>query len=213
MRRLGSGGAAVLIVGLGMAVVTARGGDDSVGAPTGNGLLSGIFHEKPRSHGRMDVNPGAEAPQPGSNVASAAAEQQRHMNALIRRMEVCDRLRMIANQTGNETLMNQAYELEERAKAIYQRQVAGLPLAAPAPLSVLADDRENPSSGREVQGQRANGRAPSRSAFGLRPSPAGAGDGSSDNSKRASIGSTSSLGGSLDQREQAILEGTSMGEK
>src|SRR6185437_1554124 len=126
MRRLGSGGVtAALIVGLGLSVTTAEGADNDAKPPVGKGLLSGLFHEKPRTQATKSTTPIEATPQPASSTESVAAEQQRHMNALMRRMEVCDRLRMIANQTGNETLMSQADQLEDRANAIYRRQTAG----------------------------------------------------------------------------------------
>jgi hypothetical protein len=165
MRRLRLGGvAAALLIGLGAAVATTRAGEyyeDNTQEATG--LLSGMFNEKPKSQAKRGKNarntkntksanevkprpvPTAEA----GYLEPAAAEQQRRMNALIRRMEVCDRLRMIADQTGNEALMHQANELEERANAIYRQQVSGLPLSAPSPLSLLAEDRQNPSRSRE----------------------------------------------------------------
>ncbi|MGH7224827.1 MAG: hypothetical protein ACRELF_16510, partial [Gemmataceae bacterium] len=182
---------------LGAAVATAWGADDDIAAPVGNGLLSGLFHEKPRSQAQAEKQISNQKLQKASSVESVAAEQQRHMNALMRRMEVCDRLRMIANQTGNEALMTQANELEERANAIYRLQTSRLPLPAQAPLSVLAADRENPS--RDPQG-----------AQGMANSPLPAGSGS-DDFKRVSIDSPPRMGGNPDQREQAILNGTSMG--
>jgi|GEM_PF-4899142 hypothetical protein len=161
-RRLG-GVAAALLVGLGAAVAAVRGGEyyeDTT--PQAEGLLSGLFHEKPRKQAKLDKNaknaPNAQntgevKPRPAASaesgsVESAIAEQQRRMNALIRRMEVCDRLRMIANQTGNEALMIQANELEERANAIYRQQTASLPLPAQTPLSILADEQPNPNRNR-----------------------------------------------------------------
>jgi hypothetical protein len=167
MRRLSLGGvAAALLMGLGVAVATTRADDYyDDNTPEPKGLLSGMFGEKPKSQAKRSKNvkssknaknakAGEAAPRPvptaeAGYVEMAAAEQQRRMNALIRRMEVCDRLRMIANQTGNEALMLQANELEERANAIYRQQMAGLPVSAPTPLSILADDRQNPSRGRE----------------------------------------------------------------
>ena len=157
MRRLISGGvAAALLLGIGAAVATTR-ADDSQEA---TGLLSGMFDQKPKKqvqNGKKGTNAknGKDAPpRPVVPTAEAGyveavdAERQRRQNALIRRMEVCDRLRSIANQTGNEALMIQANELEERANAIYRQQVSGLPLPGPAsPLSVLADDRQNPIRG------------------------------------------------------------------
>ncbi len=166
MRRLRLGGvAAALLMGLGVAVATIRAGDyyeDESSEP--KGLLSGMFGEKPKSqatksqatksqatrsksskNSKKGKNASEAAPPPvptaeAGYVEQAAAEQQRRMNALIRRMEVCDRLRLIADQTGNEALMIQANELEERANAIYRNQMAGLPLPAQTPLSILADE-------------------------------------------------------------------------
>jgi hypothetical protein len=195
MRRLRLGGvAAALLIGLGAAVATIRAGDyyeeDSQQA---TGLLSGMFNEKPKKQAKSGKNtknarnakngnevkppppvPTAEA----GYVESVAAEQQRHMNALIRRMEVCDRLRMIADQSGDEALMIQANELEERANAIYRHQISGLPLPAPSPLSVLADDRQNPNRG--PQGAVATAPSPMMNGRGADiiqsvPQPAGSG--------------------------------------
>lgn len=200
MRRVGSGGVtAALIVGLGLSVATVEGADNDAKPPVGKGLLSGLFHEKPRTQVKPITTPSEVSPQPATSTETVAAEQQRHMNALMRRMEVCDRLRMIANQTGNETLMSQADELEERANAIYRRQTAGLPLPAQAPLSVLASDRETPKP--DPKATRANAPIP-RPAKGV-----------SNDTRRALFNSPARLGGSLDQREQSILNGTSMGEK
>jgi hypothetical protein len=173
-----------------VAVATTRGEDGTVKPPVAKGLLSGLFHEKPRAQARMETKAGAEKPQPVSTVESTAIEQERQKNAWFRRVEVCDRLRMIANQTGNEALMNQANELEERANAIYRRQTSRLPLPAQAPLSVLAADQENLS--RDRKGAVATTPA-------LLPT-----DRSSGRAR---------LSGSMDQREQAILNGKSMGEK
>src|SRR5262249_19707343 len=114
MRRLGLGGAAAaLIVGLGVAAATTRGADNDGNAPVAKGLLSGLFHEKPRSQPKQQSKAIEEKPQPASAVESAAAQQQRHLNAWYRRVEVCDRLRIIAEQTGNDALREQADELEE----------------------------------------------------------------------------------------------------
>jgi hypothetical protein len=166
-RRLG-GVAAALLVGLGAAVAAARGGDYyEDNTPEPKGLLSGLFNEKPKNQAKRGKNaknaknsknapnvaeatplPTAAVTSTSGSVDSVVAEQQRRMNALIRRMEVCDRLRMIANQTGNEVLMSQADELEERANALYRQQMAGLPLPAQTPLSILADDQPDPNRNR-----------------------------------------------------------------
>lgn len=136
MRRLGSGGmASALLLGLG-AAVAAAGGADYDGQPSApKGLLSDMFGEKPRPAAKKGNQAVEARPAPVRSTEAEDADQQRHMNALMRRMEVCDRLRMIALQTGNEALMNQANELEDRANEIYRRQTSRLPLNAPAPPS------------------------------------------------------------------------------
>jgi hypothetical protein len=181
MRRLSLGGvAAALLMGLGVAVATTRAGDyydDNTPEPTG--LLSGMFGDKPKSqakhstntkNGKNAKNAREAAPRPvptaeAGYVEMAAAEQQRRMNALIRRMGVCDRLRMIANQTGSEALMMQANELEERANAIYRQQMAGLPMPAPTPLSILADE----SHGHMAPGLPGERPPASQGPYGLAP--------------------------------------------
>jgi hypothetical protein len=177
--------------------------------PEAQGLLSGMFGEKSKapakrqskgpSKGQTKNDPrGVEVkPQPIPTVAATAAEQQRHMNAWFRRMEVCDRLRTIANQTGDEALMNQANELEERANLIYRQQTSVLPMPVQTPLSVLADDRQSPS--RVSIGPAASAQLPNPK--GRRPG--GLWSSSSSSAPR--------LEGSMDQREQAILNGTNMG--
>jgi hypothetical protein len=196
MRRVGLGGAAAaLIVGLGAAVATTRGADNDGNTPAAKGLLSGLFHEKPKAKAKQEDKAVEEKPQPASSVESAAAQQQRYMHAWFRRVEVCDRLRMIADQTGNEALRDQANELEDRANAIYRQQTSGLPLAAQAAPSAL--ELHNQSRDRE------GAAAISSKSLSAGRSP--------DNSRSKAMRSGQSLGGSMDQREQAILNGSSMG--
>lgn len=195
MRRVGLGGVmAALIVGVTAAVATTRGADTDDNAPVAKGLLSGLFHEKPRTSAKQWNKPIEEKSQPVRPMESAAAQQQRHMNAWFRRVQVCDRLRMIAEQTGNDTLRDQADELEERANAIYRQQTSGLPLAAQATPAV----GEPQDRSRNLDGTMAIN-AVSQPARGG-PNPI----------TQRSSNSTSRLNGSFDQREQAILNGSSM---
>jgi hypothetical protein len=186
--------AAALILGLGAAVTTTRGADTDGNAPAAKGLLSGLFHEKPRSHAKKENKPVEEKPQPVPTVESATAQQQRHMNAWFRRVEVCDRLRMIADQTGNDSLRDQANELEERATAIYRQQTSGLPLTAPVP---SMGERQKPV----VESKRAVASAPTQL-----PSSRG-----SNKIMQPASSAATRLSGSFDQREQAILNRSSMG--
>lgn len=198
MRGVRLGGlTAALMVGLGVAVATARGADDDGKPPAAKGLLSDLFGGKSKSPGEQGKRVTEEIAQtpPPPSLDSAAAQQQRHMNAWMRRAEVCDRLRLIAEQTGNDNLLNQANELEERATAIYRLQVSGMPLSAPAAPSMTA--RSNSTLNRP-------GPAPS-----ARKSPP---DGRvAGRSSPSANRSASRLNGSFDQREQAILNGSSMG--
>lgn len=201
MRRLGLGGmATALIVGLGAAVATTRGSDYDGKAPVAKGLLSGLFGEKPKSPALVDKEGGAVKTEPTVTVESAAALQHRHMNALLRRMEVCDRLQLIANQTGDESLMNRAFELQERANDIYRRQTAGLPLPTSKPVAVPADDARLANSP-TLSGS--SGSVLAREAEEATALP--------QQRRPLTTDATSRLGGSMDQREQAILNGTSMG--
>lgn len=197
MRRSGLGGmTAALVMGLGAAVATTRGAEYEGKPPAADGLLSGLFHEKPRGQTKgaakaVDANPPAE---PASTVESAHALQQRYQSALLRRMAVCDRLQFIANQTGNEALRNQAFELEQRANAIYLQQTAGLPLPMPNPGSLAVRDAQLTAGGnagpvlaREAEGTTGEARPP---LAGVAPS----------------------LGSSPSGQEHAILNGTNRGE-
>jgi hypothetical protein len=165
MRRAGFRGmAAALIVGLGTVAAT-TGAEYDGRAPAAKGLLSGLFGEKPRGQAKNAVKASeARPPEPASTIESAHALQQRYQNALLRRMEVCLRLQIIANETGNETLRNQAFELEQRANQLYRLQTAGLPLPAGNAAAVLANEAEQRPGigdapprrgGREARGEQA----------------------------------------------------------
>lgn len=187
---------------LGMALTAAapaKGAEPYTSAPASKGLLSELFHDQSRPPAKQEKMQSEAPPEPVSTVESEEVERQRHMNAWFRRVEVCDRLRMIADQNGNELLRDQANQLEERANEIYRLQTSRMPAPAQAPVAVLAADRENTSR--------------------VRPGPAARtsttpliGRAGSDKNWRQASSSPPRLGGSMDQREQAILNGTSMGE-
>jgi hypothetical protein len=192
MRRVGAGAAAAaLIMGLGVAVATGqvpvRGGGDA----EPRGLLSGLFAGKSKTPSKVATKVPEELSQQPSMVEATASQLNHYRNALLRRLEVCDRLRNIADQTGNEALMNQADVLEARANELYRQQTAGLPQVA---TPILANDSQ--PSGRLQQAlDVSRGRdAPRGEAPALLSSPDRGG-----------------LDGSMERREQAILNGSSMG--
>ncbi|MFN4257993.1 MAG: hypothetical protein ACK4RK_01750 [Gemmataceae bacterium] len=56
------------------------------------------------------------------SLSNSAAEREQELNTLLRRLEVCDRLRDIAFQTQDEKLTRLADELDRRANAAYTRR-------------------------------------------------------------------------------------------
>lgn len=156
MRGMGPGGrAAALIVGLAVAIGSTRADERHGKAAGGGGLLSDLFNERPQTPIQMAPNGVQAKPQTlrspttadsllpadtAETVDTITAKQERCKNALIRRMAVCDRLRDIADKTGNDALWEQANQLEERAQAIYWRQTSRMPQPAPTPLSAGVAD-------------------------------------------------------------------------
>ncbi|HEY1859652.1 MAG TPA: hypothetical protein VGG61_04825, partial [Gemmataceae bacterium] len=69
-----------------------------------------------------------------ANTAAAPAmtEQARQEAALLRRIDVCDKLRQIALETNNNELDQLAQELDARARAVYAQRTARLKTSAQA---------------------------------------------------------------------------------
>jgi hypothetical protein len=84
-----------------------------------------------------------------TGVEASAAVRRREQAAYLRRQAVCDRLRQVAVQSGDDALYQQAQDLEDRAWALYQDRTAGLPGgsslvegdAAPRPKGGRGDSR------------------------------------------------------------------------
>jgi len=197
MRRVGSWGmAAALVMGLGTVAAAGPLDGDSKSSPPG--LLSSLFADKSKTKAKAAADKAAlvEEKPAANTVETLAAEQQKQMNAILRRMEVCDRLRMVALQTSNEELMRQADELEARAREIYRRQTAHLPISAQS-LETPAQTADKTPARRES----ARGNAPRNTDLGeLPPTP-----------PRRPMSGLNPLGGDFESRERDILNGTSMG--
>jgi hypothetical protein len=58
--------------------------------------------------------------------------REREQKTLFRRLDVCDQLKLIANQTGNDSLMRRAEELDSRSWDVYTKRVADLDSAKAA---------------------------------------------------------------------------------
>jgi hypothetical protein len=63
-------------------------------------------------------------------AAPATTEQARQEAALLRRIDVCDKLRQIALETNNNELDQLAQELDARARAVYAQRTARLKTTA-----------------------------------------------------------------------------------
>lgn len=196
MREVGVRGmAAALVLGLG-AAIAAAGQPDSDAKAGSHGLLADLFVDKAKEKAAADKAAVEEKTAAPRSAEEVAAEQQRHMNAILRRMEVCDRLRTIALQSGNEELLRQADELEARARDLYRRQIAQLPLPAVASEKPIRPAADKPVS---RQASRKSGTR-DRDLDEFTPAPS-----------RRPMSGMDRLGGDFAARERDILNGTSMG--
>jgi hypothetical protein len=73
--------------------------------------------------------------------AAAAVERSREEATLLRRLAVCDQLKLIAIQNKDDDLLRQAEQLEQRVQAVYAEHIAHLPAsqAVSVPSSALKD--------------------------------------------------------------------------
>jgi hypothetical protein len=65
-------------------------------------------------------------PRPALVADDAATVRAREEAALLRRMEVCIKLKQIAEQTGDADLHQQADQLDERCSEVYRRRITNL---------------------------------------------------------------------------------------
>jgi hypothetical protein len=61
-------------------------------------------------------------------VQQAAGERAREEAALMRRLEVCDKLTEIAVRTNDTELLHRAEQLDERVRTTYSRRTSSLPV-------------------------------------------------------------------------------------
>jgi hypothetical protein len=132
MRKLGAWGLGLaLILGTFAAV---RGDDDDGDDPAPKPAKSSppkvrFGHPKPPEKKPVPKpeEKKVEKPPVQSSMELAIAERRREEEALFRRLEVCDRLRKIADSTNDQELNRLADQLTERAQATYAQRVAHLP--------------------------------------------------------------------------------------
>jgi hypothetical protein len=147
MRKVGAWSLTAALI-FGLSTASARADDDTQSstpkpnprAPTWDWKPSDILYGS-RSN-RDDLKPIAPKPAPKpdatiakkpatpvkqtSTVADAAAERSRQEAALLRRLQVCDKLKEIAIRTNDAELLRRAEQLEERSQACYTQRTARL---------------------------------------------------------------------------------------
>jgi hypothetical protein len=127
MRRLGAGVLVAALLGVAAAGAGAQQPDGADKSPWWSSLTG---HGDKANTPRVEEKPATERPGAlPSPVERTARAQKREMNALLRRMEVCDRLLQIALDTNDTDLERQANELLDKARAVYEQRTARLTLA------------------------------------------------------------------------------------
>lgn len=86
-------------------------------------------------------------PLPPETLAEVLRAEQ---DAYIRRLDVCTKLRAIADQTGNEQLATEARELERRATALYQQRVSKIGIRPGSQLSATSSLERSLGTGAAV---------------------------------------------------------------
>lgn len=173
MRRRGAEvmAAAVVWGGLAAATLGQVRADEAPPAPVKTGGLWGLWFggkaaDKPgdKTAGQTTGKPAAETPAadatvvtpadgaaelPASTVFHQAAEALQHeKQAYLRRVEVCDRLRDIALETGNSDLERQADALALEAGRVWELRTARLPRPLSSEKTTGSGGKSEPSGGR-----------------------------------------------------------------
>jgi hypothetical protein len=90
------------------------------------------------------------APKPAAQASRAASERGQEQATLLRRLAVCDQLKLIAYQTKDDALLHRAEQIEDRAQLIYNQRIAHLP----ASKAVVPPNNPSPEkSARSVNAQ------------------------------------------------------------
>ncbi|HEV3203452.1 MAG TPA: hypothetical protein VGY77_03670, partial [Gemmataceae bacterium] len=103
-----------------------------------------------------------------NQVQEATNERAREQNHLLRRLDVCDQLRLIAIQKKDDNLLQQAEQLETRAWGMYTQRVATLPVghASSEPEKLAIEKQPEPLDGdmkaKDQALEKKTGRLPAR---------------------------------------------------
>jgi hypothetical protein len=141
MRRLGAGVVAAALLGvLGAAAGASEPDADKADKPVDRAPWRA---NKPLPAEKPKPKAEEKKPPPGPSPSDLMAKElSRHKNALLRRMQVCDRLRQVAQDTNDADLECKADELEEQARLAYQRHADRLGISA----ALAAEKKRDKSS-------------------------------------------------------------------
>jgi hypothetical protein len=162
MRKLGAKVVAVALLGTLASVAVAQDAPDSKPAPPKHTTWGGsLFNWGEKSPDKAEEVKGAmPVPAGPSPLERSAREQERLRKAVLRRMQVCQQLRQIAEQTDDAELMQRADELDARAWEIYRQQAArlGLPMSVEEAISAARPMSQKDQRGEDLRGDREGGR-------------------------------------------------------
>jgi hypothetical protein len=134
--------AAVLILGLAVSIAAAQDRDDGP-KPAASGWWAGWFGSKDKPEAKKEA---ADRPLPGPSVVERAeVVRQRELKSYLRRIDVCDKLAQIAEDTNDQSLLSQVEEMKERVWAVYQQRTAHLTPSAASETEDAAPRREGAS--------------------------------------------------------------------
>src|SRR5262245_18081494 len=123
MHRLWAWGSVALAAGLAPAVAAGDAADRPVGPDRGAAAFArwnGGPAEKPKPPAPLPATAQAKAK---AQDTAAALRAQEEAN-FLRRMAVCDRLRQLALETGDDGLEKQAEDLQQKAESVYKQRTA-----------------------------------------------------------------------------------------
>lgn len=117
--------ATALVLGLAVSVAAAEERDDGPKpASSGSGGWGGWFGGKDKPEAKKEA---VDKPAPGPSAAERAeAVRQLELKNYLRRIDVCDRLAQVAEDTNDQKLLSQVEEMKERVWAVYQQRTANL---------------------------------------------------------------------------------------
>jgi hypothetical protein len=94
------------------------------------------------------------APLSPDTIAEAVRAEQ---DAVLRRLDICDRLRKIGEDTNNSALIQQAEEMQKQVSAIYSARVSRLGVKTPKPEQSTATVEGSPISPKAPQSSQEQG--------------------------------------------------------